>query len=422
MTGVVFAMRGEPLALLGNTQGLDILSIAVRPERFPMVASDSPLAEGTLLSGALWSLDGFIEGWIEIASGKVGAVGFGVPPRSPDHEGWIVPPWVDGHTHLGDRGLRGSPQAERADLATLVAPPNGVKHRYLTTTPRSDLVEQAARFLSECCAGGTGWIWDFRESALQGQQILWDALAAGGQAPYVHAYYRPEAFAGTSDYGSLPTVPAAVRSRTEIAGVHLSSVSDHSPEELDSFRRWAAHLGAPVALHFCEGHAEPLSQLEILRPVRVIHLTHADRASIRAVRRLGSTVVLCVRSNARFGIAPDLRPILEEGIRPMLGTDNAFLHEPVFAEEVGAFLRLAARQGLDPHLAWRAIDVGWNDQVRAGSLPWEVGAPAQVQLYPQWSEDFVDDLLQGTGPSPKLGPFRPLVVSDGTATPVVSPT
>src|SRR5512136_1997333 len=56
--------------------------------------------------------------------------------RAP--EVWICPAFFNAHTHLGDTvamdcGVNG-------DLAALVSPPDGLKHRLLAKTSRTDLV------------------------------------------------------------------------------------------------------------------------------------------------------------------------------------------------------------------------------------------------------------------------------------------
>src|SRR3990167_521437 len=134
--------------------------------------SPSTITQGQplLIAGPLWSLDGFVDGWIELDGSRVHRMGTGLPPRTADHEGWVVPLWVDGHTHLGDRGLRGHQAVATATLAELVAPTSGLKHHHLATTPRPALIEQASQFLIEAKAGGTGAVWDFREMGTEGQQ------------------------------------------------------------------------------------------------------------------------------------------------------------------------------------------------------------------------------------------------------------
>ena len=57
-------------------------------------------------------------------------------PRAPAD--WICPAFFNAHTHLGDTIAMDC--GGRGDLAALVTPPDGLKHRLLDAAPRSDLV------------------------------------------------------------------------------------------------------------------------------------------------------------------------------------------------------------------------------------------------------------------------------------------
>ena len=71
-------------------------------------------------------------------------------PRAPAD--WICPAFFNAHTHLGDTiamdcGVRG-------DLAALVTPPDGLKHRLLAAASRADLIAGMRGSIRGMSAGG----------------------------------------------------------------------------------------------------------------------------------------------------------------------------------------------------------------------------------------------------------------------------
>lgn len=62
---------------------------------------------------------------------------------SPDGHRLTFPAPVNAHTHCADSGVR----AEKGmTLEQLVAPPNGLKHRYLRDTPDDVLIADIGRY------------------------------------------------------------------------------------------------------------------------------------------------------------------------------------------------------------------------------------------------------------------------------------
>lgn len=92
-----------------------------------------------VIAGAsLVTPDGVVEdGWVEVADGRIAALGPGDPPRPADRlldGGWIVPGFVDIHSHGGGGGT--AMGADPAQLATFVA----THQRHGTTTIMASLV------------------------------------------------------------------------------------------------------------------------------------------------------------------------------------------------------------------------------------------------------------------------------------------
>ena len=83
-------------------------------------------------------------------------------PQSPHT--WICPAFFNAHTHLGDTIAMDC--CPNGDLAEMVTPPHGLKHRLLAAASR-DLIVPCVRQSKECIAGGTAGCADFREGGLQ---------------------------------------------------------------------------------------------------------------------------------------------------------------------------------------------------------------------------------------------------------------
>ena len=105
----------------------------------------------TCYSGQVWNGEGFSEGYVVVEGGRIVETGEGIPSDSVC-VGYIMPGLTDSHTHIGDAGLR---LDRRYSLEELVAPPDGLKHRYLRDTPPdriekdSDIERLAVQYAAE---------------------------------------------------------------------------------------------------------------------------------------------------------------------------------------------------------------------------------------------------------------------------------
>ena len=105
-------------------------------------------AEGTIVDS-----QGQRRGWVIAEDGIVSDIGYGDCPVEPDVTGFIVRDVVNMHTHCADYGLDVPPGLS---LEELVAPPDGLKHRYLRSASRSDLMGNMGRFAAVPRRADTG--------------------------------------------------------------------------------------------------------------------------------------------------------------------------------------------------------------------------------------------------------------------------
>lgn len=254
------------------------------------------------------------------ADGRVQAVE-DTPGHDPDVEGLVVPAPVNAHTHLADHAARG--QAEGLPLEEAVAPPDGLKHRFLRSTDRPALRESFQAGLSEVAASGAHRAIDFREQGPEGARI---ARAAAERSPVdVTVLGRPTR-PGTWETEAPDLVEL-------VDGIGISGLADQPYEVSQAQADWCAENGKRLGLHLSEGDHEDVDAALALEPDLLVHGTHLDRSDVDRVAEAGVPLVLCPRSNASFGHRPPVESLVEAGVRLGLGTDNAMFHEAdVWAE------------------------------------------------------------------------------------------
>jgi len=235
---------------------------------------------------------------------------------------WICPALFNAHTHLGD--TVGMDLPWQGSLEELVTPPDGLKHRILRESPRSDLVAGMRASIRVMVRTGTLGFADFREGGRDGVR---DLMEAAEGLPC-----RPIAFG--RDGGE------------EVAeGLGVPSIRD-SPDIGAAVAR-ARKDGKLVAFHTGERDALDVDDALAYDPDLLIHCTHARERQLREIANRGIPVVVCPRSNWILGVSsspthPPIRRMIELGITMLIGTDNAMFVQPDLWAEM-AFLHAVYR-------------------------------------------------------------------------------
>lgn len=220
----------------------------------------------------------------------------------------IAPCFVNAHTHIGDSVIKDPPFLP---LEELVRPPNGLKHRILRETQRSDLVSSMKATIGDMIRTGTCAFSDFREGGLEGAGDLREALE--------HTAIDGKIFGRPS--GSDMTY-------LEISdGTGLSSTSDLTADYVEYVVERTRDKGKRFAIHAGEKDASDINPAIELEPDHLVHLTHAEKKDLKSVSDAGIPVAVCLRSNfiTRTGLPP-IRKMLDEGILVAAGTDNVMLN------------------------------------------------------------------------------------------------
>lgn len=251
--------------------------------------------------------EGLSDGWLLVDAGHVVDEGEGRPPRPPDARGLVLPAPVNAHTHVGDITARGVDVASLT-LSEVFAPPEGLKHRLLRERPPTLATMRGAA--DEVAASGAGTFVDFREGGADGAQLLRMA------APHAIIFGRCAAAWDEAE---------AARVIEFADGLALSAMKDVPagvPEAMAAFSR---KRGKRFAMHLSEDAREDVARAIALRPDFVVHCVQATRTDLDALSGADVPIVVCPRSNARFGALPDVRAMIEAGVTIALGSDNAML-------------------------------------------------------------------------------------------------
>ncbi|MHC1625805.1 MAG: amidohydrolase family protein [Methanoculleaceae archaeon] len=251
------------------------------------------------------------------------------PSADPDR--LIVPAFFNAHTHLGDTVAMDIPLD--GDLASIVAPPDGLKHRILRTTPRDELVAAMRASLRTMIAGGTAGCADFREGGPGGVEALREACR---DLPIRTVIFGRDGGERISE------------------GLGISSTGD--VPDLDDLIGAARKEGKLIAIHAGERDADDIDRALAYDPDLLVHCTHARSAHLRYCADHNIPVAICPRANWAFGVtsSPDHPPVKEMirvGCEVLLGTDNVLAVQPDILQEM-AFLSRVYR--CDPAVVLRS--------------------------------------------------------------------
>lgn len=310
---------------------------------------DEYLLSGSILCGEDFDV---VEGYICIRDGVIAEI-----CEEPGHvdalaHGIVLPAFVNAHTHLGDSVLK---DPEITDIASLVRPPDGLKHRVLRETSTHDLVHAMQASICDMVATGTCAFADFREGGLPGVLALMHAIDAAstfGCAGAVDAVILGRPGGGKGDGVD------EIDSILELAGgIGISSTNDYEEGVAAAIAGRTRRQGGLFAIHAGELDSTDIRDALELNPDLLIHLTHASREDLRGVAEENIPVVVCIRSNlvTRVGIPP-VKEMLAAGLVVAAGTDNVMFNSvDIFSEmrflsslcqiDEGQVLRICTRAG-----------------------------------------------------------------------------
>jgi cytosine/adenosine deaminase-related metal-dependent hydrolase len=283
------------------------------------------------LSGTIVYGDDFEEkeGYVVVEQGKIKEIGDEKIETAV--KGIIIPSFVNAHTHIGDSVAK---EPDFMPVEKLVGP-GGFKHKILAETPYDDLVSSMKDTIKDIFATGTQMFADFREGGVFGVRALKEAfsLAGGREKLSIKIFGRSAAGTGTKEL-RITNDELRMILFESVDGIGMSSVADHSREDLKLLAEEAKRRKKMFALHAGERNAEDIKGAIELEPDFIVHLTKASRQDFKKMQDKNIAAVVCIRSNLVTGMGlPPLPQMLESGLTVGVGTDNVMLNSPdIFSE------------------------------------------------------------------------------------------
>ena len=295
-------------------------------------------SDGTF-SGRIWNGQGFEDGYLVISDGTVKDAVFGESLGSPDHSGCIMPGIVDTHTHVADAGLV---LDRRYGLEELVAPPDGLKHRYLSETDGSKIRDDMREYISRLEMSGVSGFLDFREGGVEGARLL---RSVSGNATIlgrpVSDRYDPNEIDGILEYAD---------------GIGLPSITDMDAGYIDAVADHVHRKNKMLALHVSERVREDIGHVVSLEPDLIVHMVQATDRDMRECADNGIPVSVCPTSNLYFGMVPPVGRMIDAGMEISIGTDNGMLFPSAdIFDELRTMSGLLEGQHRDPMLAYTML-------------------------------------------------------------------
>ena len=290
------------------------------------------------LEGMVSDRRGFRPGYLIVEDGRAVEVGGGECPVRPDRRGIVLMDTVNGHTHCADYGLRVPPGMS---LQELVAPPDGLKHRYLREAPDTEISSNMSRFARDSRASGAVTFVDFREGGARGCRMLRES------APEAVILGRPV---------SPEFDPEEIDDILSVAdGIGISSVSDMDPGYIEAVADAVRERRMVFAIHVSERVREDIDFVLSLDPAFVVHMCEATDSDILKCAEAEVPIVVCPTSNRYFGKVPPIARAEALGADLAIGTDNGMIRSPDMVVEALEFARTAEAQGGDPETVWSAL-------------------------------------------------------------------
>ena len=324
------------------------------------------------------------DGWVRVEGGRITGVGAGAPDEARNlGRTAVLPSLVNAHTHLELSYLGGAiPRADR--FVDWIRSLIGARRRY--PDPRdAEILESARTAIESARASGTGLIGDIsntlvtvpllQEAAMPGR-VFYELLGFNTPDPAAQVTVaRAEAaaaqraapdvrvsLAAHAPYSVSPGLFSAIRADLDAHDGDVSSVHlGESAEEVELLRQgsgawaeilrdvgawtdsWRAPACSPVAFLAETGFLDSR--------VIAVHAVQCSSDDLAHLRKLGTTVVSCPRSNRYVGVGdPPLEAFYAAGLSVALGTDSL-----ASVDDLNMFAELAAARKLAPGVAARRL-------------------------------------------------------------------
>ncbi|MGC9517199.1 MAG: amidohydrolase family protein [Methanomicrobiales archaeon] len=265
-----------------------------------------------------------------------------------DASGCIVAPsLVNSHIHLGDSVAKDV--GDGKNIADIVKPPNGLKHKILQETSPDDIIGSIRQSLMEMLSTGTTTFVDFREGGLGGLKLI-DEAAEDLFIRKIVLGRDPSFFeSGNQENFIRKKVQKLLKSCDGIAPSGYGEIDD---EVALIITDECIKQGKLSAIHVAEYEELQKNSLinkgatEVSRAIKdgfqiLVHLTAPLNNDLKLLADSNISVVCCPRSNGSLNVGiPPIKEIYDHGINMLLGTDNVMFNTPNMLSEMEYSLKV----------------------------------------------------------------------------------
>ncbi|MFX1311046.1 MAG: amidohydrolase family protein [Promethearchaeota archaeon] len=248
---------------------------------------------------------------------------------SPSHQILLmIPGFINSHIHIGDNFAKEI--GFNKELAEVVAPPFGFKHKLLRQTPEDIKIKGIQNAMLEMLSNGITFFIDFREEGTEGVILLKKAL---NNTPI--NFLILGRFMDESEIDSIFDLAD---------GVGLSNYKEITSTNKELVISAKEKFNKMIACHCAENIHNPGLIKRMFNDNLIdviIHGTKLVKKDLENIIENGKALVLCPRCNGYFGVGfPPINEILKLKIPVSLGTDNLMVNNTDLFEEMRYFYRI----------------------------------------------------------------------------------
>lgn len=241
----------------------------------------------------------------------------------------LLPGFINSHTHIGDNFAK--EVGFNKDLAEIVAPPFGLKHKLLRQIPKHIKIKGIQNAVLEMLSNGIIFFIDFREGGIEGVNLLKQALIKSPINYIILGRFMDE---------------SEIDSVFDLAdGVGLSSYKQITSSNEKYIIAAKQKYKKIIACHCAEKTRIDLLINKLFNENLVDVIVHGTKFIKKDLEKLienKKSLVLCPRCNGYFGTGfPPINEIIKLGIPISLGTDNLMVNNPDLFEEIRYFYRIS---------------------------------------------------------------------------------
>lgn len=265
-----------------------------------------------------------------------------------DAKGHIVSPaFINSHIHIGDSIAKDVGDGKSID--EIIKPPHGLKHRILSESKPSEIVNSMRQSIKDMLWSGTSTFVDFREGGLGGIELIREAAEALPIRKIIlgrHPLFHDE------DAQKSEIKKVVKKLLKSCDGIGLSGFGEIRDDIALLITKICKKQGKISAIHAAEykqiqeRSIELTGKSEVQRAVEsnfnmLVHLTAPVGDDLKLVSENDSSVVCCPRSNGILSVGiPPVKDFFRHKINVLLGTDNVMFNSPNMFREMEYALKV----------------------------------------------------------------------------------